>query len=326
MTIADLRVVISAHLFLCVFAACDMLVPISDPCYTPRVGSSRELARRQDKVSWLVIDDHHVYWLNDGTERSTGALMRVAKTGGEPQVLAANQAGLRRIAMDDDAIYWISWDREATSSQLLRLAKTGGDATLLAVALDTDDTMAIDDQYVYLTADDFLVRVPKLGGPMQVLAPLTGDHLQGIAVDDHQVYFTEWRRHLVSSVAKIDGETAAFAQTCLPGRLTAADGYVYWWSSCPDVALFRASSPNEPAVPLVPGEHSVLDVAVASDRVYFTEYGEYGAPGGIYEVDVNGGDLEMLVGGGCGYTGIAVDATTIYYTNYVKGTVNAVAR
>lgn len=34
----------------------------------------------------------------------------------------------------------------------------------------------------------------------------------------------------------------------------------------------------------------------------------------------------MLAGGGYGYQGIAVDATTMYFTNHIDGTVNAVAR
>jgi hypothetical protein len=147
----------------------------------------------------------------------------------------------------------------------------------------------------------------------------------GIAIDDRRVYFTEMTGGSVRAVAKAGGETTLFTRTCTPGSVAAVDGYIYW-TACLDVSLFRAPSTGDPAVALVPGKYAVTDFAVTSDHIYFATFGGFNVPGGIYRLAPDGGNIEMLTGGGCGYRGIAVDATSVYFTNRLDGTVNAVNR
>jgi hypothetical protein len=191
--------------------------------------------------------------------------------------------------------------------------------------LHTFGTLAIDDQYVYLSDDFFVERIPKRGGAPQVIAQLGGPSMLGIALDDDHVYFTEMASDSVRSVDKSGGETATFARTCTPGSVAAADGYVYW-TACLDASLYRAPGASEPAVALVPGRYAAHDFAVTSDHIYFPSGGGFDVPGGIYRIDPDGGDIQMLTGGRCGYWGIAVDTTTVYFTNHVEGTVNTIER
>lgn len=67
-------------------------------------------------------------------------------------------------------------------------------------------------------------------------------------------------------------------------------------------------------------------LATASNRIYFAQSGGHGVPGGIYWIDRAGGNVHMLTEGGVGYWSVAVDDTTVYFTNQACGTVNAVAR
>jgi hypothetical protein len=48
----------------------------------------------------IALDATHIYWTNGQ------AVLRVAKSGGAPEVFAANQTGALGIAVDDKAVYW----------------------------------------------------------------------------------------------------------------------------------------------------------------------------------------------------------------------------
>lgn len=336
MSITRIRALISAHLLL-VFTGCDVTVPLGlEPvrtgppigvsCEEPRTGNPRELAGGQDAPRRLVVDDKYIYWVNQADEPSaTGTITRIAKAGGEPEVLASHQAVPEGIALDDDAVYWIARGVAVGNGQLMRVPKAGGEPAPQAVALATYGTLAVDDQNIYLSDRFFVESIPKAGGAPQVIAQLNSPAMLGIAIDDRRVYFTDMAGGSVRSVAKVGGEAAAFTRTCTPGSVAAVDGYIYW-TACLDVSLFRAPSAGDPAVALVPGKYAAHDFAVTSEHVYFATVGGFSVPGGIYRLPRAGGDIEMVTGGGCGYWGIAVDATSVYFTNRLDGTVNAIDR
>lgn len=104
-------------------------------------GPVRLLAGNESQVRHLRLDETHVYWVADGGLRrvpraggdvetvvakpvvafaidgarvvitdAAGTIAAVANTGGEPQTLAAGQAGVGWVAVDGAAIYWTAGD------------------------------------------------------------------------------------------------------------------------------------------------------------------------------------------------------------------------
>ena len=53
----------------------------------------------------LAIDDTHVYWVDHGSN-ADGAVWRVERDGGDPELLALQQSLPSGIVLDDEAIYW----------------------------------------------------------------------------------------------------------------------------------------------------------------------------------------------------------------------------
>jgi hypothetical protein len=60
------------------------------------------LAAGQTRPATLALDEDNVYWTNSGG----GTVMKVAKAGGDPIVLAANEEGAWAVAVDADNVYW----------------------------------------------------------------------------------------------------------------------------------------------------------------------------------------------------------------------------
>lgn len=68
-------------------------------------GTVQLLATTQAESPWgLAVDERYVYWgdrLRDG-----GAVMRVSREGGQPEVLARSQSGVHGIAVERERVYW----------------------------------------------------------------------------------------------------------------------------------------------------------------------------------------------------------------------------
>jgi len=56
--------------------------------------------------SALAVDQDSIYW----TDASAGLVMKAARVGGNPRVLASNQGELAQIAVGDDSVYWTTSD------------------------------------------------------------------------------------------------------------------------------------------------------------------------------------------------------------------------
>lgn len=343
------------YLLLAVLAACDVHVPSGVPGGDPPGNTAVLYAVYLPDD--LVADDSYLYWMNataDGGRVIGGRVMRVAKGGGELRELAAGPDVFGGLAIDNEAVYWIHTAGLDPMAQLMRVDKTGGKLTTLAARLSTRGALAVDAQDVYLTDGFFLKRVSKLGGEPEIVAQLTGlvfgPYTEvvtgGIAVDDQWVYFQDGDS--IRAVAKTGGEiiTLASGPICGSTPVIVADGYVYWATDCRDVTLFRAraSSASDPPVALATYQHHantnspiLVDFSVASSRIYFSIINVEGPmvnvksgvnASGIYSVGLNGGDIQMLTGGGSTYGSVVADDANVYFiSDFDNGfTVRMVAR
>jgi hypothetical protein len=57
-------------------------------------------------VASVAVDEDSIYW----ADSSAGLVLKAARVGGSPTVLASNQDNLEQIAVDKDSVYWTTSD------------------------------------------------------------------------------------------------------------------------------------------------------------------------------------------------------------------------
>ena len=112
-------------------------------------------AKLPEEATGLAVDGTHVYfcavsWSAPALERA-GIVARVAKDGGDLEILAKDQPSLRRAWIDEGNVYFLS-GRGGHLASVLRVAKTGGEVSKVA-ADDTLEQATIDATSVYFSSD-----------------------------------------------------------------------------------------------------------------------------------------------------------------------------
>ncbi|HEX7604752.1 MAG TPA: hypothetical protein VF316_24205 [Polyangiaceae bacterium] len=136
-----------------------------------------------------AIDDTSVYWLDTGTllyNYVDGQVMKVAKSGGKPVVLAPSQDGLMDIGVDSQAVYWTA------RAGLMQTPNGGATSTMVAFGAPPTfvygaDLLALDDAYVYFTDGRLLERASIATATTEVL--YSGGDVVALTIDAGCVYF-----------------------------------------------------------------------------------------------------------------------------------------
>ena len=245
---------------------------------------------KDEKVTSLCADATTVYY----TVFSPGAskLMRVARTGGTPELVAKGDKVFDHCALDADSIYW------AALSRLLRLPKTsrpdsGAEQELFdgGAFLPVND-VAVDDASVYFTTQGTLHRLGKSGGPPETLISyplganltissptLDATHIFALRIaTEKQVY--ELVRLAKGATGTANPEVIA-TYTRTPGSSFAGSGlsaplvsggFVYWAQG--DRQVLRAPVAGGPAEPLMVAAALVLALAIDGERIAYAAAGE----------------------------------------------------
>lgn len=203
--------------------------------------STTYLATKLDHPTSVIADGMYIYWAHS----DNGLLMRVAKTGGEPELIASEQGrieGWRSLAQDDFHLYWTRPEHGA----VMKWHKFAGTAPeVLADGLGAPDAIALDADFIYWTnpqpsRDGQIWRMPRGGGTPVAIA----QHLEdpnALAVDDRYVYFTTSQDGALMRVVKAGGEAETIHQTIQGGGdVVLDDEFVYWTHSQCDM-VFRIS-------------------------------------------------------------------------------------
>jgi len=144
-------------------------------------------------VSWeysavgLAVDATGVYWASHLTPAMPAAIMKIGLEGGTPITLPSTGEGYA-VALDASAVYWSSlWG----SAAITMLPLAGGAPVQLAVGQGAK-AMAVDATGLYWAAGDAVRRWPLPGGGgVETLADLSPSSHHGVAVDTHDVYWTD---------------------------------------------------------------------------------------------------------------------------------------
>ena len=101
----------------------------------------------------LALSDDSVLWIDE----ASGSVLRLAKTGGEPQTIATKQAQPLDLAIDDERVYWVN----AGVGAVMAAPLGGGDAVAIATGQAGASKVAVDRAAVYWEAGGSIYRLPK---------------------------------------------------------------------------------------------------------------------------------------------------------------------
>lgn len=287
-----------------------------------------ELAKDQDEPSLVTLDATHVYWTNRG---GLGAVMRIEKRGGTPEVVGATPLPPGGLEVDADAVYWSD---HADLGKVWRIAKDDiGSGTLpteLAGEQGKSISLTLDANSVYWVTPATVKMVPKIGGKRTVLASSQGVPF-AILVEGVFVYWTNLLSGQVmrTSLQDVDAgpiELASGQHT--PLGITSDPAYLYWanYEGGPDgdtPSIMRLGKANAtPPEVLADGQLGPTSIrAYGSDLYWSNNLG-----GTIMRMPKVGGPPVTIAEDQASPAGLAVDADAVYWVNIDDGRVMAVAR
>lgn len=277
------------------------------------------LASGRGGTGGIAVDDASVYW----TENS--GVAKVAKDGGAVIVLATDQYAPSFIALDSTSAYWT----DDGSGSVAKVPLGGGTVTTLAAAHDGYAIgIALSSTQVYWTNAFAVLSMPLDGGAVVTLAPQQNS-ATGVVVDATSVYWAN-QYHTVMKMPLEGGvaTTLAAIQSLTPSGGIAVDGTsVYWGTSGGgDGTVVKTPLAGGSITTLATGQNLPNQIAVDGTSVYWTNSGyvtftpggfdepDASFPGSVVKVPLDGGAPTTLSAGGSPQ-GIAVDATSVYWTD-----------
>lgn len=119
-----------------------------------------ETALANGDIPWdIAVDDTYVYWTEQGSPGGAGKVMRVAKAGAAPEMLAMDAQGPQGIAIDATRVYWAN----KNDGTIKAVPLAGGMPTVIACGQEKPQNVVVDATHVYWTnfAGDSVMKIPK---------------------------------------------------------------------------------------------------------------------------------------------------------------------
>lgn len=188
----------------------------------------------QSETGGLASDESFVYW-NAG-----GNILRIAKSGGKPEVVAAEQVGIGLdIAVDNERVYWAnhgyySAKTPNTPKPIYSVPKQGGKVEIAADAQDVPNSLAADDKSLYWVTQHGIMKQAKAGGPAQMLYQINSNEgIDQMSQDADNLYFgfrsAGKSRWALRKLSKQGGEPQTLVKTYSLKPVVVDDAYVYFF-------------------------------------------------------------------------------------------------
>ncbi len=255
----------------------------------------------------LGIDATSIY-MGDGQ-----IVTRFSKcTPGPGTKLTATEPNCGRVLVDDGTVYFLDI---VLGGSVRSVPASGGATTTIAgvsVKSQPDALSKVGSTLYYLVSPDpspGVYSVPAAGGKPFFVGAATGDQL---AADAASVYFllaTGTSKWALESRPLAGGPSTYLADSCNDGAIALDDTTVYFsgWGACPGFIRSVSKQGGSPAILAAPALPAYLIVEGA--YLYWVDERH-----GVGRVPKLGGPPEVIVS--ADVAGIAVDATSLYYSTY----------
>jgi hypothetical protein len=272
------------------------------------------VASGQSGPRGIAVDFTNVYFTTYGG----GTIVQIPLTTLTAQTLATGETQPAGIALDSSNVYW----RNAGGGSIRTVRINGGMAAQNVVTgIGIGFDVAVDVMTVYWSDDTGVSSAPKFTGTPKTL--LSSVRAQNLALDSGHIYWTTDRGGTSPSLVSYtfsnmtSSNLAVGVDTSYGVAVDAAN--VYW-----------SGQNGVYKVPLGGGTNTTLatyfypaDIAIDATYVYVIRPCN-GACGEIHKVPIAGGTDVILAPTQSTPSGIAVDQTHVYWTNYGDGTVKRV--
>ncbi len=278
----------------------------------------------------LAVDQDYVYF---STFQASGSVMRVPIAGGDAQPFVSGETYPHDIALDDKRVFWCLG--ATAPGYLAGELKAGGTRVALATGIANGlGRVTSDGAFAYyVTAYNSLYRVAVDGGnPAVVASGPYNSNINDVAFYQGELFWTNDGLWNTTYTAKLP-ETGYLGRTAVSGsrdlghtaiktalsspldRVAVDDSYVYFIDKDSVYRADRTGGQAQVLAPLAPASGTISDLLSDGEHLYFSN------KTAVYRLPVTGGTVEALTYGWTQLRAIAVDASTLYFTDQAGGLV-----
>ncbi len=249
-----------------------------------------------------------------------GKVWKIARDTGALELIATSQNGPTSIAADASGAYW-------TTAEAVVHYRAGGVLETSATSLDHPGEVALGSNGFYVADRSNTGTFPvNTQGRILAFTPHRRDLVNGLglptslALDDQNIYYTDWVNFTVGRVSRSGGDAATLTANVFYPDDIAVEGNLLYFTGY-DHGVFRFELPNGPAVQFFSTDIALRDLALDATDVYVGGHDTIDwNSGALYRIPRNGGPLET-VNQGHSVFGIAVDVARVYWTRGGAGEV-----
>ncbi len=243
-----------------------------------------------------------LFWAQNGNDR----VQSMPAVGGTVTDLTPTLTNPWGIHYANGQIYF----SEDNAGNIWRMDADGGNRTLLASGLSFPrDLVANATHLFWVNISGSVFRSNLDGSNITTIATVGGDFLQGIALTDSHLYWSDATAHSIMR-ANLDGSgvtTLVGSGLSIPYGLQVAGSYLYWADLGTDV--IQRSNLDGTGVTTILSAFDVTNpsgLVVTDSSLYFTQ--QYL---GVYHADLNGANLTQLTTGGSDYRFLAISPAAV---------------